>query len=203
MSTTTNIAVLIPAAGTSKRFGSPKQLLKWGHSTLIGHAIETALELKQKKILVVLGAYFNRIKPEIGGFDIQILKNEVWEIGLGSSIAVGTDFLLKSKETFNGLLVLLPDQPLIGSSYLKAMLAGFKTGEKQILATSYGNGKYGVPAIFDKSYFLELSLLNDDHGAKNLIKKYSNYVTALDITAVVTDIDTEDDYTKIYKANHQ
>jgi molybdenum cofactor cytidylyltransferase len=203
MPTTTNIAVLIPAAGTSKRFGRPKQLLKWGDSTLIGQAIATALELSQQKVLVVLGAYYDRIKPEIKGFDIQILKNEAWEIGLGSSIAMGADCVLKSEDTFSGLLVLLPDQPLIVSSYLKAMLEEFNNGEKQIIATSYGKGKFGVPAIFGQSYFKELSLLQDDHGAKNLIKQYSNYVTALAITPVVTDIDTEDDYTKIYKANHQ
>lgn len=203
MPTTANIVILIPAAGASRRIGSPKQLLKWGDSTLIRHAIETAGELNQKKILVVLGAYYDRIKPEIEGFDIQILKNEKWEYGLGSSIAMGADFLFKSGDNFSGALVLLVDQPLIVPSYLKAMIDQFQVGKKQIIASSYGNEKFGVPAIFDKSYFKELSLLNDDRGAKDLIKKYSKYVSSVDIIPLVTDIDTEEDYDKIYKANHQ
>ena len=202
MPTTTNIAVLIPAAGTSRRIGSPKQLLKWRDSTLIGHAIETATGLNQNKVLVVLGAYYDRIRPEIQRFDIQILKNDNWKIGLGSSIASGADFLLTSGDSFNGVLVLLPDQPLIVPFYLKAMIDKFKAGQKQIITTSYGNGKYGVPAIFDKSYFKELSLLNDDRGAKDLIKKHSKFVSVIDIVPLVTDIDTEEAYNKIYKANH-
>ena len=203
MPSTTKIAILIPAAGASRRIGSPKQLLKWGDSTLIGHAIKTALELNQKKTLVVLGAYYDRIKPEIEGFDIQLLKNEDWKNGLGSSIAMGADFLLKSKETFSGLLVLLPDQPLIVPFYLKAMIDRFKVGKKQIIASSYGDGKFGVPAIFDTSYFKELSMLNDDRGAKDLIKKHSKHVSAIDIVPLVGDIDTEEVYAKMYKANHQ
>ena len=203
MPSNANIVILIPAAGASKRIGSPKQLLKWGDSTLIGHSIETATELNQKKILVVLGAYYERIKPEIDGFDIQILKNEAWKDGLGSSIAIGADSLLKNGDNFSGLLVLLPDQPLIVPDYLKAMIAKFKVGKKQIIATSYGNGKFGVPAIFDKSYFKELSLLHDDRGAKDLINRHSINVTAIDIVPLVTDIDTEEVYEKIYNANHQ
>jgi molybdenum cofactor cytidylyltransferase len=203
MLATANIAILIPAAGASKRIGRPKQLLKWGDSTLIGHTIDTAAELNQKKILVVLGAYYEKIKPEIEGFDIQILKNEGWKDGLGSSIAIGADSLLKSGDNYSGLLVLLVDQPLIVPFYLKAMIAEFKVGKKQIIATSYGNGKFGVPAIFDKSYFKELSLLNDDRGAKNLIKRHSKNVRTIDIVPLVTDIDTEEVYEKFYNANHQ
>ena len=203
MPSITNIAILIPAAGASKRIGSPKQLLKWGDSTLIEHAIETAKELNQKKILVVLGAYFERIKPQIEKSDIQILLNEDWENGLGSSIAIGTDSLLKSGDTFSGLLVLLPDQPLIVPFYLKSMIEEFKAGKNQIIATSYGQGKFGVPAIFDKSYFKELATLRDDRGAKDIIKKYYKFVSSVDIIPLINDIDTEEEYDKIYKANHQ
>ncbi|MGB1168359.1 MAG: NTP transferase domain-containing protein, partial [Flavobacteriaceae bacterium] len=36
----TNIPHLLLAAGTSKRMGEPKQLLKWGSKSLIQHQVE-------------------------------------------------------------------------------------------------------------------------------------------------------------------
>jgi molybdenum cofactor cytidylyltransferase len=198
-----NIAILIPAAGASRRLGSPKQLLKWGDSTLISHAIETAEELDQNQIVVVLGAYYDKIKPEINNRSVQIRKNKDWENGLGSSIAVGVEYLSKNGKTCDAILVFLPDQPLINPLYLKMMIEKFRVGENQIIATAYGNGKYGVPALFDKYYFEKLSKLTDDRGAQELIKQSAKFVTSTDINPLIADIDTEEDYNKIYKANHQ
>lgn len=203
MPSESNIVILIPAAGASRRIGSPKQLLKWGDSTLITHAVETAEELSQKEIVVVLGAYYDRIKPEIDNRSIRILKNVDWNSGLGSSIAVCMEYLHKSGDTCDAILILLPDQPLIVPFYLKTMIEKFKVGKKQIIATSYGNGKYGVPALFDKKYFKKLMTLSDDRGAQELIKQSIKYVSSVDIDPLISDIDTEEDYNKIYKANHQ
>jgi molybdenum cofactor cytidylyltransferase len=197
------IAILIPAAGASRRLGSPKQLLKWGDSTLISHAIETAEELDQKEIVVVLGAHYDKIKSEIDNKSVQILKNEDWKNGLGSSIAVGLNYLYKSCNLYDAVLVLLTDQPLILPLYLKMMIEKFRVDESQIIATEYGNGKYGVPALFDKYYFEKLRKLTDDRGAQELIKQSAKFVTSTDINPLIADIDTEEDYNKIYKANHQ
>ncbi|MFT4668915.1 MAG: molybdenum cofactor cytidylyltransferase [Flavobacteriaceae bacterium] len=203
MPSESNIVIIIPAAGASRRIGSPKQLLKWGDSTLISHAIDTAEELGQKEIVLVLGAYYDKIKAEIDNRSIQTLKNEDWENGLGSSIAAGVEYLVKSLDTCDAVLILLPDQPLIVPFYLKTMIDKFKVGENQIIATKYGSGKYGVPALFDKKYFEKLRGLTDDRGAQELIKQSAKFVTTVDINPLISDIDTEEDYKKIYKANHQ
>jgi molybdenum cofactor cytidylyltransferase len=203
MPSESNIVIIIPAAGASRRIGSPKQLLKWGDSTLISHAIDTAEELGQKEIVLVLGAYYDKIKAEIDNRSIRTLKNEDWENGLGSSIAAGVEYLVKSLDTCDAVLILLPDQPLIVPFYLKTMIDKFKVGENQIIATKYGSGKYGVPALFDKKYFEKLRGLTDDRGAQELIKQSAKFVTTVDINPLISDIDTEEDYKKIYKANHQ
>ena len=198
-----NIVILIPAAGASRRLGSPKQLLKWGDSTLLSHTIETVEELGQKEIIVVLGAYFDKIKSEIENRSVHILKNEDWKNGLGSSIAVGVEYLLNDNRNFDAVLIMLADQPLITSKYLKAMVGKFRADENQIIATVYGKGKYGVPALFDKKYFNQLQKLTDDRGAQELIKRLTKFVTSVDVNPLIVDIDTEEDYKKIYAANHQ
>ena len=55
---TPNIAVVVLAAGASRRMGTPKQLLSWGNDTLLKHAIKTAENSKANKVIVVLGANY-------------------------------------------------------------------------------------------------------------------------------------------------
>jgi molybdenum cofactor cytidylyltransferase len=197
-----NIAIIIPAAGASRRLGSPKQLLKWGSSTLLSHAMKTAEELDQKEIVVVLGAHYDKIRSEIDDNSIQILKNEDWKKGLGSSIAVGVEYLLNAKDDYDAVLIMLADQPLITALYLKAMIEKFKVDQNQIVTTGYESGKHGVPAVFGKKYFNDLSALTGDRGAGELIKKSASFVTSIGVTPAISDVDTEEDYNKIYKANH-
>ncbi|MEP2936158.1 MAG: nucleotidyltransferase family protein [Gilvibacter sp.] len=198
-----NIAILIVAAGASTRFGRPKQLLPWRNSTLIGHAINSAIALQKAHIYVVLGANYRLIKPEIAASGVHILNNENWQEGLGSSIAVGAKYLLENATDLNGVFVMLGDQPLISVAYLEAMHTEFGKGAHKIIATSYGDKKYGVPTIFDVSFFAELTKLCDDKGAKGLINQNLDTVTAVDLKPILTDIDTQEDYENLRKTSRQ
>ena len=59
------------------------------------------------------------ITPEIQHQDINIIYNPNWELGLGSSIAFGVKTIMDSKLNFDGVLILLSDQPLIDAYFLK------------------------------------------------------------------------------------
>lgn len=197
--TTSNIVIVILAAGASRRMGRPKQLLPWGDSTLLQHAIHTAQKTVASEIIVVLGANYTIIANDIIDFPITIIKNDSSALGLGKSIACAAAFILKSKKHIDGVLFMLADQPLIESSYLDNLIAEYAVGGNQILATSYINGKKGVPTLFDTSYFKELTTLNDDNGAKSIIKKYHNHVTILDAEIENIDIDSKEDYALLCK----
>jgi molybdenum cofactor cytidylyltransferase len=194
-----NIAIVILAAGGSKRMGSPKQLLKWGDQTLIEHSIEEAQGVNPKSVLVVLGANFNLIKNHIPDLQITIINNPHWEQGLGTSIAIAVEYLQSSKSRVDGLLVTLCDQPLITSDYLGFLLSKFQSGKNQIFATSYGDGKHGVPALFDKVYFNELMGLRDDQGARDILKRQANNVIGVTPPESNVDLDTKEDYANLYQ----
>ena len=199
---TPNIAVIILAAGASSRMGIPKQVLKWKNTTLLGHAIETAQALDQKKLVVVLGANFDQIKARLNDDHIEILKNEDWKSGLGKSIATGIAYILKDDTHFDAVLVMLADQPLVDQSYFKSMLAEYRVGSSQIIATAYKSGKQGVPVLFDRAYLEVLSQLNDDKGAKVILRDHAENVSVVHAAHDVSDIDTIEDYERLYKANH-
>ena len=195
---TSNIAIIILAAGASKRMQTSKQLLKWGDSTLLGCTIETALKLKIENTYVVLGANYQLIGESISKFNIAILNNENWESGLGNSIAFAVNHILKSNNKTDAILFMLADQPFIDEHFLNELINQFKADNDNIIATSYGKDKYGVPVIFDKIYFKALSKLNDDNGAKHLLKQHKSKVETLIPPVKNVDLDFMEDYIKLH-----
>lgn len=193
-----NISIIILAAGESKRMGVPKQLLKWGDSTLLGCAIETALKSSAKDVTVVLGANFELIKKEIEHFPISIIKNKHWQKGLGKSLAFGVESIINSNKKKDACLVTLADQPLIDATFLNQLINAFNKNKQSIIATSYNDKKIGVPVIFNKIYFEELTTLYDDKGAKHILEKYKSSVKVLKPELDNVDLDLKTEYDKLY-----
>ncbi|GAA4282302.1 nucleotidyltransferase family protein [Gaetbulibacter aestuarii] len=193
-------AVVILAAGASNRMGTPKQLLDWAENkTLLGHVIETVSAINPAELIVVLGAHFKIIENEIKDINITILENKNWMSGLGSSIACAADYLLRMKERH--VLIALADQPFITAKYLSSMISEFQPNKQQIIASSYQNRPYGVPALFDASYLEELSKLSDDHGARFLLKRHEAFIKTLKPPRQNPDIDTPKDYQNHFNKN--
>lgn len=183
--------------------GAPKQLLPWGNSTLLGHAVETALQLPCNTLAVVLGASSEEIKETIMGDAVLVFEHTHWKDGLGTSIAWGVTQLLELTPEIDGVLILLADQPLVTSDYLNAIITQFEPGKQQIIATSYDEQKQGVPALFDAAYLNELTTLKGDKGAKEILQKHLTKVQLLSAEGQLSDIDTLEDYRALYTANHQ
>ncbi len=188
------IAHIILAAGASSRMGSPKQLLKWGDSSLLQHAISTSKQANFCTTIVVLGAHYARIQAHIKDASVMCLDNPQWTLGLGASIAYGVRYVAASKRDYDAVLITLADQPLVSSAFLKRMCTTFKPDTAQIITTAYSGEKQGVPVVFDKVYFDELGDLKDDHGAKPIVKKYNAFVTRLQPDFETKDIDTPEMY---------
>lgn len=186
-----NIVILILAAGASSRMGSIKQLLPWKNTTLLGNAIETAKKVSTD-VYVVLGASAEEIKSTVKE-EVHFVINKDWENGLGSSIAYGVETIANNNKNYEGVLVMLADQPFINNNYLKELILLFKTKDKGIIATNYGS-QVGVPVLFSVNYFNELQQLNKDFGAKNILKKYNEDVLKIQSKGKEKDIDTPEDY---------
>lgn len=174
--------------------GQPKQLLSWDGITLLQHAIKTCKKTVSKDIFVVLGAHQDAIVSKIKKASVNIVFNSEWALGLGKSIASATKFLCHSEKKIEGVLIVLADQPFVTSSFLNDMMYQFTPNSCEIIATSYKSGKSGVPVLFDKTYFPELSKLSGDDGAKLILKKHNASVKVITPDFENIDIDTKEDY---------
>jgi molybdenum cofactor cytidylyltransferase len=166
-----NIAFLILAAGKSSRMGGIKQLEKINNKTLLDIALDKIRVLSINNIFCVLGANSDKIKQEINTNNIEFILNRNFENGLSSSIVSGIQHFRKNKLNFDGVFILLADQPAIEINYLKSMINLFQ--KTKIIASNYGAG-LGVPAIFAEKYFAELLLIEGDKGAKEFINTRKN-----------------------------
>lgn len=192
-----NTAIVILAAGASKRMGEPKQLLAWGNSTLIEYIIQKALKVEVNEVSVVLGANYNTINNKIKKYPINIINNIDWKAGLSSSISKAVShYNIESK--IDALIFILADQPFITDDYLNRMLSNFTPNQNQIKATRYEDGKLGIPVLFDKFYFDELLCLNGDIGANHILQNNKNCVDVLEVSFSNVDIDSKEDYIKAY-----
>ncbi len=188
-----NIAIIILAAGSSSRLGRPKQLLELHGNTLLQNSINAALNIS-KNVIVVLGANEKLIRSTILDFPIEIFLNENFTEGMSSSIRVGMSGL--EKEKYKAVLIMLCDQPFVDAILLKKMISVFEKSELPILASEY-EGKVGVPAIFDVSFFQKLKTLEGQKGAKALITNNLERVERVIFEKGKIDIDTEEDWKKI------
>ena len=182
---TSNIAVLIMAAGAATRFGSPKQLAQYQGQTLLQRCIDSANAVFPDKVSVVLGAHADQVEPQILG--AQVIINPQWQNGLGGSIACG---VMHIDPAAHGVFILLADQIHITPEQLQVIAKAFE-GDN-IVAAHYC-GARGVPAIFPRSYFEKLEGLTEDSGAKTLLSNTELSVTEIALPEAALDIDRPED----------
>jgi molybdenum cofactor cytidylyltransferase len=184
-----HIAILLLAAGSSSRFGSPKQLLPYKGRALIRHLTEVALESNADQTYVILGSNSERMLSELRLLSLRIVENSAWKEGLASSIRAGVRAL---PNDVDAAIIMLADQPFVSREILNALIEKHRTSDKPIVASEYA-GTVGVPALFARSLFPELLKLRGDRGAKAVIQRHENDVAGIAFPQGEVDIDRQTD----------
>lgn len=185
-----NIAIVILAAGGSKRMGSPKQFLTYKGHSLLRHVAEIASKSDATMTYVVAGAGVSRIQTELVNLPIQFVENPHWHEGLSSSIRAGISAL---PDNISAALLMLCDQPKVTSNLLNTIIMSYLLSGKLIVACEYSE-ILGVPALFDHSLFPALLKLKGDQGAKGIITRYADTAVPIPFPEGAIDIDTPFDY---------
>lgn len=195
----TKVAAVIVAAGASSRMSAIKQLLPWKNTTMLGYVIKQLKEAGADHIFVVLGAHEKEILNKIDTTKISIIHNQDWSQGMGTSIAKTITYFKDQQLEFDGLLIAACDQPLIKLMHYKKLINSC-INEGRIVASSYNEG-LGIPVVFDKIYFKELSTLKNDVGAKSIVKNHLDRLIQIDAPEAAIDLDTKEKY-ELYFHTH-
>src|SRR2546423_12030547 len=111
------------------------------------------------------------VQGSLRGLDVLEAENQQWESGMSSSVRVGVEALVTPNPRIAAVVLMLCDQPFVTRDVIVGLVkAHYETG-CSIVASRYG-GSYGVPALFGKAHFTELSKLQGAAGAKQVIQKH-------------------------------
>jgi molybdenum cofactor cytidylyltransferase len=191
------IGILILAAGASRRLGEPKQLLKFAGETLLRRAARTALAANDcSPIVVVLGAHAEKLKPEIEDLPVRIVVCEDWAQGMSRSLRTGVAEAERLAPDLSAIVVTVCDQPFVTPATINRLIEIHRQTKKPIAACQYAETA-GVPALFARPLFAELSNLDADAGAKTILKKHHADVAQTPAPEAAFDVDTEGDLQKL------
>src|SRR5262245_9476022 len=190
----TRVAAVILAAGESRRFGSPKQLLGWGDTTLVAHVAGIAVDAGLDPVLVVTGYEADRVSAAVAGLRVKTIYNPDFAAGQGTSVSRGMAALPLSA---GAAVFLLADQPGVSAGVVQRVLHAHRTTLAPIVLPTYG-GRRGNPALFDASLFEELRMLTGDVGGRALFEKYAASLVRVpvDDPTALQDIDTPEEYAR-------
>lgn len=180
---------IVLAAGAATRFGSAKQLVRISGRPLLHNTVSNAVEIAGAATIVVLGAYAAELAPLLSHTPASVVINRDWREGIGSSIRRGVAAL---PSTCTAVMMVLADQAAVTAQDLQRLVSAWKRQPEYVAAALY-SGSTGVPAIFPRSRFTELTELRGDMGARMLLQRNPDRVIRVPMESAALDIDTPED----------
>ena len=177
--------------------GQSKQLLKINDRYLLEKIASEALKVSSV-VFVVLGSQMEEHQEIVSHLPVQIVENKLWKKGMGSSLKSGLKSMLSHAPLLERVLILVCDQPLLTAAHIKKMIQTSDSTGKPIVASSFA-ATTGVPVLFKRPVFERLLLLNDEEGAKSLLREHVNNVATVPFPGGEIDLDTPEDYASFTK----
>ncbi len=187
------VAAVILAAGESRRFGSPKQLLNWHGKPLIWHVARKALQAGLHPVIIVCGAEIDEIRRAVADLPVELIHNPNWAQGQGTSVKLGTEV---ARSQCGAILFLLADQPEISVPLIRSLI----NTHAQSLYPVTGplvDGQRANPVLFDRLTFADLTALSGESGGRQLFSKFPvDWIPWHDALPLL-DVDTPEDYARL------
>lgn len=188
------IAGILLAAGSSRRFGRANKLLATvDGKALVRRAAEAIIASRAGVLIVVTGHEAEQIRSALAGLSVTFAHNERHLGGIGTSVAAGVAALDKEIE---GGLIAQADMPWLNAAVIDALIARFQSSNRdRIVVPVAPDGAQGNPVLWPRRLFHELSALTGDTGGKALINREAATVEQVGIedARLFSDVDTQAD----------
>jgi molybdenum cofactor cytidylyltransferase len=187
-------AGIILAAGSSSRYGQPKQLLDWKGKSFIRHVTETALRSALEPVVVVTGFQHAEIESQLQDLPVSIVYNMDYEQGQSTSIKAGISAL---PENVGAAVFLLADQPQIPVEIIRALVESHASDLQEILAPLVLEEKRANPVLFDRVTFPSLLTLQGDVGGRGIFDRHKVSYLPWHDDILIFDVDKPEDYERL------
>lgn len=182
------IAVILEAAGNSKRFGSNKLLHELSDGRpMVSHVLDAVRPLDVSRRIIV--TQYSEVAGMGEGFDI--VMNEHPELGISRSMHLG----IEAAGDADAYMFCVCDQPWLSTATLERLIEAYKEEHKKgtapIVSLAF-EGKMYNPKIFSSRYRSELMALSGDTGGRQIIDSHAAALLSVEAAdaSEVSDIDT-------------
>jgi molybdenum cofactor cytidylyltransferase len=200
------IAGIVLAAGESKRFGKPKQLLNWRGQPFVRAVAQTALRAGLSPVVVVTGANAEAVEAAVRDLDVVIVRNEAWQSGQGSSVREGLRALAQPPPSrrgatphsfgLGGAVFLLADQPQVTTTVIQALREKHAEGLYPVVVPLVMDRR-GNPVLFDRITFPGLLSIEGDSGGRAIFHKHRVEYLPWHDDSLLLDVDTPEQYERL------
>jgi molybdenum cofactor cytidylyltransferase len=174
--------------------GSQKLLLDLDGVPMVRHVLEAASEGGCHQTVVVYAE--DDVRRAIDG-RAETVFNAKSATGMASSLRVGLKAL---RPEIEGAMVLLGDQPLVGSRTVATLLRAWRReGSRPAVAVSQGEDGWAPPVLLSREMWPQLLALRGDAGARQVLHGRPELLDIVPAPGRSDDIDTPDDYAKIVR----
>jgi molybdenum cofactor cytidylyltransferase len=185
-----SVAAVVLAAGATRRYGSPKQLVVVEGRTLLERVIGTAMDADLEPVIVVVPVWLSP-PPGLDLTRARWIWNAFPERGASLSLRLGLGAV---DTTASAALILLGDQPGIPPATIAAVLKA--RGDRPLVAAS-ADGVLAPPVLIERTHFHLADELTGDVGLRDLLRENPDLVTSMPVTAHPVDLDTPADLGRI------
>ena len=191
-------AVVLLAAGSSRRMGQPKQTLDWLGMPMVQYQVAQLVKVEAVgEVVVVLGYEADRIAPlirAVGNERVSIALNLEYEKGKSTSVKAGLSSLMSG---YGAIMVLAADQPRTSQVFELLLHAHFARGAPVSIPAHKGDT--GHPPVFDSALLPELLAITEEReGVREVIRRHRGalHKVVMEDPLVVTNLNTMEDYWK-------
>jgi molybdenum cofactor cytidylyltransferase len=188
---------VVLAAGGSRRLGTPKQLLPFRDTTVLGATLEVARGAGFDQLIVTLGGAAQAVRDGVSLDGADVVTVDDFGTGCSASLRVA---LRRVHPQAAGIVLMLGDQPRVDPATVRRMVQHSRVAPAAMMVCRYADG-IGHPFWFSRAVFGELSQLHGDKGVWKLVQSGRHPVRELAVdTPVPLDVDTWDDYRRLLES---
>ncbi|MDH6243989.1 nucleotidyltransferase family protein [Mycobacterium sp. OTB74] len=186
---------VVLAAGSSRRLGTPKQLLPYRDGTLLGATLDVARQCGFDQLIVTLGGAADAIRAEVDLTGTDVVVADAAATGCSTSLRAALGAVRSGAA---GIVLLLGDQPGVQPSAVQQLLSS--SSSTAIAVGCYIDG-VGHPFWLGRNVFDDVRALHGDKGVWKLIESGRHPVVEVALSGTVPpDVDTWDDYQRLLAA---
>jgi molybdenum cofactor cytidylyltransferase len=168
------LGAVVLAAGGSERMGSPKALMAWGTTTLLGYALQQARAAGVDEIVVVLGPATSHLAQQL--LETRVAINAEPETGRSTSIRLGCEAMT---DDVAAVLIQSVDQPC-PANILTALFEA--VDQVTDLAVPTFAGRRGHPVVFAGRLLPELREVNEqEQGLRSVVRRHADQLVEVPV----------------------